>query len=72
VRGGVQRLPNGNTLITESDPGYAFEVTPEGETVWKWANPEVDRNGKRGSIPRVTAYAPDATPFIASVMEGRH
>jgi outer membrane protein assembly factor BamB len=33
------RLPNGNTLITESDGGRLFEVTPEGEIVWEFINP---------------------------------
>ncbi|MBN2565110.1 MAG: aryl-sulfate sulfotransferase [Candidatus Eisenbacteria bacterium] len=37
--GSNQRLENGNTLITESDRGKAFEVTPEGEIVWKFLNP---------------------------------
>ena len=40
-RGGNQRLPNGNTLITESDSGRAFEVTREGEIVWEFWNPEI-------------------------------
>lgn len=34
-----QRLPNGNTLITESDNGRAFEVTKKGEIVWEYINP---------------------------------
>ena len=34
-----QRLPNGNTLITESDSGRAFEVTPEKLIVWEFYNP---------------------------------
>jgi len=34
-----QRLPNGNTLITESDYGRALEVTPEGEKVWEFYSP---------------------------------
>lgn len=34
-----QRLPNGNTLITESDNGRAFEVTRDGEIVWEYVNP---------------------------------
>ncbi len=38
-RGSAQRLPNGNTLICCSDKAYAFEVTAEGEMVWKWQNP---------------------------------
>jgi hypothetical protein len=37
--GAAQRLPNGNTLITESDRGRAFEVTPEQEIVWEYRNP---------------------------------
>ncbi|MFC1683596.1 arylsulfotransferase family protein [Candidatus Zixiibacteriota bacterium] len=38
-RGSAQRLPNGNTLICESDRGRAFEVDQAGETVWVWRNP---------------------------------
>ena len=37
--GTADRLANGNTLIVESDGGRAFEVTPEGETVWEFHNP---------------------------------
>lgn len=37
--GTAQRLPNGNTVVTESDNGRAFEVTPEGEIVWAFYNP---------------------------------
>ena len=37
--GSCQRLPNGNTLITESDPGRVFEVTPAKEIVWEYVNP---------------------------------
>lgn len=37
--GTAERLPNGNTLITESDGGRAFEVTPDQETVWEFRNP---------------------------------
>ena len=35
----AQRLPNGNTLITESHCGRIFEVTPECETVWEYISP---------------------------------
>jgi hypothetical protein len=38
--GTAERLPNGNTLITESDGGRAFEVTVAGEIVWEFWNPE--------------------------------
>lgn len=38
---GAQRLPNGNTLILDGPHGTAFQVTPEGTTVWKYINPVV-------------------------------
>jgi hypothetical protein len=37
--GAAQRLDNGNTLITESDNGRAFEVDADGEIVWEFLNP---------------------------------
>ena len=46
--GSAERLPNGNTLITESDAGRAFEVTPDGETVWEFVNPH--RAGDAGEL----------------------
>ena len=39
--GTAQRLPGGNTLVTESDNGRAFEITPEGEIVWEFYNPHL-------------------------------
>lgn len=35
----AQRLPNGNTLITQGSDGRIFEVTPEHEIVWEYINP---------------------------------
>jgi Arylsulfotransferase (ASST). len=35
----AQRLPNGNTLITEGSDGRIFEVTPKNKTVWEYINP---------------------------------
>ena len=37
--GASRRLPNGNTLISESNYGRAVEVTREGEIVWEFINP---------------------------------
>jgi hypothetical protein len=37
--GSSERLPNGNTLITESNNGRAFEVTPDKTIVWEFYNP---------------------------------
>lgn len=36
---GAQRLPNGNTLVTEGAPGRMFEVTSEGTVVWEYMSP---------------------------------
>jgi hypothetical protein len=52
--GAAQRLANGTTLITETDNGRAFEVTPEGEIVWSFLNPH---------------RAGDQQQFIASLFE---
>lgn len=48
VRARQQRLPNGNTLITESQGGRLFEVTPEKEIVWEYLNPH--RAGKNEQL----------------------
>jgi len=37
--GAAQRLPNGNTLITEGASGRIFELTPEREIVWEYVSP---------------------------------
>jgi hypothetical protein len=35
----AQRLPNGNTMITEGSDGRIFEVTKDYKTVWEYINP---------------------------------
>lgn len=49
--GSCQRLPNGNTLITESENGRAIEVTPAGRIVWEFYNPH--RAGERKELVAV-------------------
>ena len=36
IQGGAFRLPNGNTLITESDDAFMFEVNNDHEIVWEY------------------------------------
>jgi hypothetical protein len=43
----AQRLPNGNTMITEGVGGRIFEVTKEHEMVWEYVNPYRGWNGSR-------------------------
>ena len=50
VRGAQQRLPNGNTLITESEGGRLLEVTLDGEIVWEFHNPVRSEDGEVVSI----------------------
>jgi hypothetical protein len=44
--GAEQRLPNGNTLITESEKGRIMEVTPSGVIVWEYINPKTIDRGR--------------------------
>ena len=59
--GAVQRLPNGNTLITESDAGRAVEVTREGQIVWQFYNPRRggDRDQYIATLPEVLRLPTD-------------
>lgn len=62
--GSNQRLPNGNTLITETDQGRAFEVTPDGTIVWELRNP--NHAGSDGSLVAAIFEAiryPDTSAF---------
>jgi len=57
TRGANQRLANGNTLIAQSDSGRAFEITPAGEIVWEFLNPNLSE-GKRGALVRMRRIDP--------------
>ncbi len=66
--GSQQRLPNGNTLISESTKGRAFEITQNGKIVWEFYNPNIIENTQeREIIYRMTRiidienYPPPAT-----------
>ena len=52
----AQRLPNGNTLITDAPAGRIFEVTRNGRTVWKFAHPLRREDDK---VYRAYRYPPD-------------
>jgi len=51
---GAQRLPNGNTLITEGPGGRLFEVTQDGTIVWEYIFPVF--TGPRSSNSVYRAY----------------
>lgn len=39
IMSGIQILPNGNTLICASRPGYTFEMIPDQKIVWEYKTP---------------------------------
>jgi outer membrane protein assembly factor BamB len=56
-QGAVQRLPNGNTLITSTHGGHLFEVTPNKKVVWDFVNPIFSGQ------PKCVASEDDAFPL---------
>jgi len=55
-RGSSERLRNGNTFVAESNTGRLFEVTPTGEIVWEFVNPDLTEAGKPMAIYRAMRY----------------
>jgi hypothetical protein len=62
-RGGVQALPGGTVLISNTDSGQAFEVTPGGEVVWEYFSAHVE--GKDGQRKRAAIYRMERVPRSA-------
>ena len=69
---GSQRQPNGNTLICNGPSGEFFEVTNEGEIVWRYINPVINTGPMTQGDPipaqlnrvfRAYRYAPDYPGF---------
>jgi len=63
--GFVERLPNGNTLITESNRGRVLEVTPDNRVAWEFANP--GRVGKHKGLVAIVYFmkrVPRDLPFL--------
>ena len=54
VQSGAFRLPNGNTLITDANDAYVFEINEEGDTVWSYEYP-----GNNSMIARAQKYGYD-------------
>ena|SRR3989338_692311 len=75
--GYVEKLPNNNLLVTESEKGRVFELTPEKEIVWEYYHPEIQAKtnslhpesyGTRQWIYRMTHYDKD---FINSLIKNK-
>jgi len=59
----AQRLPNGNTLITEGNGGRLIEITPEHEIVWEYVSPYRHRMLRMTLIYRAYRYPYDWAPL---------
>jgi hypothetical protein len=57
IRGQCQRLPNGNTLIVNSDAGEVFETTPDREVVWSCSFAPME-------LYRARRYTAEQLPFL--------
>ena len=60
----AQRLPNGNTLITNGAVGQIQEVTPDHEVVWEYISPWYNPNGKYNLIYRAYRVPYDYVPQL--------
>jgi hypothetical protein len=66
---GAQRLPNGNTLITEGPDGRLFEVTPDGTIVWEYVFPIFAGARSTNSIYRAYRLPYEWIPQVARPVE---
>jgi len=61
---GAQRLPDGNTMITEGADGRIFEVTTSGEIVWEYVSPYFTQNGNTNRVYRAYRVPYDWIPQL--------
>jgi len=65
----AQRLPNGNTLITNGAVGQFQEVTPDHEVVWEYISPYYNKNGNYNLVYRAMRVPYDYVPQLAKPEE---
>jgi len=66
---GAQRLPNGNTLITNGSVGQFMEVTPDLEIVWEYISPYFNKTGKYNLVYRCYRVPYDYIPQLQKPAE---
>ena len=60
----AQRLPNGNTLITNGAVGQFQEVTSDNEIVWEYISPYYTKKGKYNLVYRACRVPYDYVPQL--------
>ncbi len=66
---GAQRLPNGNTLVTNGSVGQFMEVTPDLEIVWEYISPFFNQTGKYNLVYRSYRVPYDYVPQLPKPVE---
>ncbi len=68
--GAVQRLDNGNLLITESEKGRVFEVTAGKQIVWEYYNKNIlKKHNLRELITRMTRTDPELSAKLREKLD---
>jgi hypothetical protein len=65
----AQRLPNGNTMVTEGAGGRIFEVTPEYEIVWEYISPYFSKKMMGNAVYRAYRVSYDWVPQLTRPVE---
>ncbi len=65
----AQRLPNGNTMVTEGAGGRLFEVTPEYEIVWEYISPYFSKKMMGNAVYRAYRLPYDWVPQLPKPLE---
>jgi hypothetical protein len=65
----AQRLPNGNTMITEGSGGRFIEVTPEHEIVWEYISPYYGSDNMSNYVYRAYRVPYDWVPQLGRPKE---
>jgi outer membrane protein assembly factor BamB len=70
--GAVQRLYNGNSLITETDNGRAFEITAKGDLVWEFISPHRAGEDRElvASLFDLQRISPSYVPWLKTTAKG--
>jgi hypothetical protein len=64
---GAQRLPRGNTLVTDGANGRIFQMTRDGEIVWEYVSPIVPSSKYQGAIFKAYFYTTDHCPQLQAL-----
>ena len=64
IRGRVQRLPNDNTLVTDSRNRTAYEVTEDKAIVWQYVMPKVKNKHAHIDLMDTVRYSAAEVPFL--------